>query len=247
MESQPQKKRKNLLHDIIKTNFKCVICQDYLCRSITLLCQHTFCEGCLVNLNERKCPVCNIPFILPPSNIHNCAIDNTIEELKGKKFITRKAEDSHRILKLELEDIVRQEIKDEIWSQIAGDEIQKFYRENNVNNCPNRIVPNIDRIVPNIDRIVPNIDRIGIVPHNDPSTFEVDLRNFPHPYFQQQRPYRPSFISSVRGVVMSRRFTEAIGAIAIFSFAMRYTIRVIHNVFPTSRMFIPLMKFKWEQ
>lgn len=124
--------------------FICGICTHVYNEPVTLLCQHTFCRPCLLEMTrskhsdsseelfvspgpvllngycngrnrQSKCPLCNLPFVIPPKAI-NFAINDYIESsLTGEQRDERKKD----ALKKSLEEEVRTELKEELYNTVV--------------------------------------------------------------------------------------------------------------------------------
>jgi len=101
-------------------NTNCAICMDTFYKPITIMCQHTYCKGCLLKMKDRKCPLCKIRFVIPKEynrNIYN------IGKLVNPKYIEglEKKEE-----KLEIVKSVKDELRTEIYNEIVNNELEEY-------------------------------------------------------------------------------------------------------------------------
>lgn len=70
---------------------KCLICPqcgDILCEPVTLFCQHTMCQSCMLLHSTDKCVICGKKSLMPSSP--NFQLKNIIEKIYGEKYINER-------------------------------------------------------------------------------------------------------------------------------------------------------------
>jgi len=132
---------------VLAEHFTCSICTDIFRKPMTLICQHTFCYDCLLQLEkpdrgsihmmivpkQYRCPTCRSRYIFPDSSKHNIVIENFIQsqldvsQIEERKFTIEKYEVFDRI-----QDEIRKEIMDTVLGDLSNDQ------ELNLNNLDNR-------------------------------------------------------------------------------------------------------------
>lgn len=78
------------LIDELKNMYNCAICQNFLCKPVTLMCQHTFCKNCITmhikndsfETTFPSCPLCSQKFYLVEMDNKNSIIESTFDVLK---------------------------------------------------------------------------------------------------------------------------------------------------------------------
>lgn len=128
----------------------CSICREILYKPVTLLCQHSFCYPCLKtfysqrteygrNDDRSKCPICKIPYTLPP--FHNKQMQSMIEDKFPEQCKIRKEEIKKEEIKKTMEDIIEKEVRLEVWNTISTD----FY-DNTLNDDSETVVQPLSTI-----------------------------------------------------------------------------------------------------
>lgn len=108
----------------LEDTLKCNICKEIFNEPVTLICNHTFCYSCIINMPAsqwapRKCPMCQVLIWLPPQHTVNFILRDVIINIYGQqKYETIKQERTKGILKKSLETEVKEEIKTEIWRTV---------------------------------------------------------------------------------------------------------------------------------
>lgn len=118
-------------------SFSCGICKELMYRPVTLLCQHSYCYLCLetyylgdprvVDPNypdvvyytdkKNKCPLCNIPYTLPP--MENALMSDVLEHRFPKEYTERRQYVEHTKL-IENKSIEEEKkMRKEIWNIIS--------------------------------------------------------------------------------------------------------------------------------
>ena len=120
-------------------NYMCSICQDILYRPVTLICQHTFCYLCLEEYynsdgliddstfseiryqsqKKNKCPLCNIPYTLPP--MENIMLTTLIEEKFPEEYHERKDYFENEKAMEKKKQETEQTMRREIWNMLSTD------------------------------------------------------------------------------------------------------------------------------
>jgi hypothetical protein len=122
-----------------ENSYHCSICHNVMYRPVTLICQHSYCYPCLetyyngdkiipdyhFNLafytakKQDKCPLCNIPYTLPP-------MENTLfAELLEKKYPEQYEQQRIYITTTKNEEAIKMHtenrIRKEVWNLISTD------------------------------------------------------------------------------------------------------------------------------
>ena len=71
-------------------DFTCAICHDILYEPVTLFCQHSYCQSCLVGRPVHSCPVCRLALFIPP--VFNRWMQSRIIEYYGQEVYKRRGE-----------------------------------------------------------------------------------------------------------------------------------------------------------
>lgn len=135
------------LPEILKEYAKCGICLCVIMKPMTLLCQHSFCYECLVGLvkkdkssnnnmilgprvNKYDCPSCKEPFIFPRKNTHNVMLEDLISQLTPED---QKEQRKIVIVKREMEDKIREELRQELLGALVRNGNQDLNNNQNRN------------------------------------------------------------------------------------------------------------------
>jgi hypothetical protein len=78
----------------------CPKCNQIFCDPVTLFCQHTLCQSCLVIESPDKCFVCNNDIMLPTNG--NYQLKNIIDKIYGEDYFKHRKEDFQQILSNDL-------------------------------------------------------------------------------------------------------------------------------------------------
>jgi hypothetical protein len=84
MTTSPPPSDKKINFDDIDELLKCDVCKDTLYNAPTLICQHTFCESCIISLKE--CPMCRLKLYHPSKK--NQLINDIVLILYGSEKTT---------------------------------------------------------------------------------------------------------------------------------------------------------------
>jgi len=87
---------------------------DPFVEPVTLLCNHTFCRGCLVDVENKRCPTCQLLFWVPPNN--NYVLVDILKKVYGEEIYNKAVEDS---TKDKEKGELREKIEAEMWRGIA--------------------------------------------------------------------------------------------------------------------------------
>ena len=118
-------------------SYTCGICRELMFRPVTLLCQHSYCYGCLetyyygdpsipdanypdiiyFSKKHDKCPVCNIPYTLPP--LENTLMAEMLEQKFPEEYEKRRKYIQHEHLLEDKKFEEEQSIRKEIWNSIS--------------------------------------------------------------------------------------------------------------------------------
>nr|QBK87317.1 MAG: RING-type zinc-finger protein [Marseillevirus LCMAC201] len=115
--------------DKLKGILKCGICLNVLRNPNTLLCQHNFCQKCLVKtkLNaerQRKCPICNVNYVIPKE--YNRVLQEVSECLFSTEHAKLKSEEDLQEKKEEIIDEVRKQLHTELYNQCVENSLLEF-------------------------------------------------------------------------------------------------------------------------
>lgn len=123
------------LSDTLQQSLVCGICMDKFYQPVTLICQHTFCKGCLMQSHDRKCPICKIGYVIPRE--YNRIIDTASQIFFHEEWLERDAELQRHKLKRDLRKEVEQELRNELFDQVVNIGLEEFRavnspRQNNI-------------------------------------------------------------------------------------------------------------------
>lgn len=121
-EEQITKEVDNLHQSLI-----CPICTQKFYNPVTLICQHTFCKECLVMMNERKCAICRVGFIIPKE--HNRIIEDAVKVFFREEWEERDEEFKAEHHREDIEKEVREEIRRELFNEVVTGVMQEFEEE----------------------------------------------------------------------------------------------------------------------
>lgn len=110
----------------------CGICMDKFYHPVTLICQHTFCKSCLVQAKERKCPVCQLRFVIPQE--YNRIIENAVKVFFNEEWLERDEEARKERLKKDIRSTVEDELREELFEQVVNGQLEEFEDLRVVNN-----------------------------------------------------------------------------------------------------------------
>ena len=153
------------LKDFIKDHLSCGICAQIMHNPVTLLCQHTFCRVCLMELQKSEekrqniyhmpeiynnnqiiakkhhCPVCNTRFFLPPRKMNNFVLKNMIESMIDDPDYFKAREKRALERDPELIEEVKKQLERDLLSQVLDNLnlIDKTKSEQLYQNNPNPI------------------------------------------------------------------------------------------------------------
>lgn len=120
--------------DTIKEDFEdiftCGICQNMLSTPVTLMCQHTFCKNCIIEVANTstvlypRCPICDKPFFMIELDGKNGMIESAVDLVRATYFTEDEMEE-HKMdqekEKLSLE--LRQEVIKELTRELIGENV----------------------------------------------------------------------------------------------------------------------------
>lgn len=124
MNSDEQMDIEEELKEEARQIFKCGICHGLLDEPVSLMCQHTFCKKCLMDVvkhmdyhNNPSCPMCNKRFFLVELTNKNTVIESSLEmvcklvfsEEEIDELMKEKRKDE---MKLSMEEQVRKELEE---------------------------------------------------------------------------------------------------------------------------------------
>ena len=118
-------------------SYSCGICKELMYRPVTLLCQHSYCYKCLETYymgdakihdenfpdvvwysnKKDKCPLCNIPYTLPP--IDNTLLGEVLEHKFPEEYQARRQYVEHDSLVEEKKFEEDRQMRKEIWNSIS--------------------------------------------------------------------------------------------------------------------------------
>ena len=110
----------------------CGICMDKFYHPVTLICQHTFCKSCLVQAKERKCPICQLRFVIPQE--YNRIIENAVKVFFNEEWLERDEEARKERLKKDIRSTVEDELREELFEQVVNGQLEEFEDLRVVNN-----------------------------------------------------------------------------------------------------------------
>lgn len=109
-------------NEILKV-LKCSVCKELFSKPVTLMCQDTFCLGCVEN--KKECPICFRKIFVPPS--HNYKLCEFMDMFLTKENMTdalNEANNRYQINKnkqeLTMEEKTKNALKDAMWRSIVG-------------------------------------------------------------------------------------------------------------------------------
>lgn len=118
--------RKNALKEV----FTCGICRELLYKANTLICQHTFCQSCLMRTKDRKCPICKLAYVIPKE--YSRVVDEAEQILFNEEYADRSAELAAESQRLSIEEKLRREIYNEVVnSTLAEIDTQRLNQDAN--------------------------------------------------------------------------------------------------------------------
>lgn len=74
----------------LETLLTCKQCKQILCDPITLLCQHTFCQSCIITNSDDKCFICKLEMMMPINS--NFQLKSIIEKMYDADFFKERRE-----------------------------------------------------------------------------------------------------------------------------------------------------------
>jgi len=92
----------------LRRTLSCAICMSILYEPCTLLCQHTYCKGCLPAVENSKCPHCRMDFVIPTEINHG--VNTAVSVLFPDDYRKAKAEQDQ----IEHAKTAHQRIEDEL-------------------------------------------------------------------------------------------------------------------------------------
>jgi len=130
-------KEQIIIKDVNITNlekeFECPVCKNLLCNPITLPCQHTFCEWCIIEAVKNKskqCPLCRKVIFIPQNK--NVLLETFVKTIIGdENYSERQKEVGDMKMKLDLETKVRLELRDELYDATIA-EVEQKHNANDV-------------------------------------------------------------------------------------------------------------------
>ena len=119
------------------TNYTCSICRELFYRPVTLICQHSYCYECLEEYynsdgiitdttfpeiryqsqKKNKCPLCNIPYTLPP--MENKMLSTLVEEKFPDEYQERRDYFENEKALEEKKEKMEQTMRQEIWNMLS--------------------------------------------------------------------------------------------------------------------------------
>jgi hypothetical protein len=110
----------NKKNELIKC-LKCPVCQKLLCQPVTLFCQDTFCQSCLITRerqnNNHTCPTCKLQYFRPP--IANFKLSELIDKLFPEEIKIRK-EEIEKLPKPDEKETLKEEIIKSTWRDVIN-------------------------------------------------------------------------------------------------------------------------------
>lgn len=73
-----------------KDSFTCSICLELLCKPMTLICGHNFCDKCISQEENSQCPSCRTVYFKPTD--HNKVLESVIHKIFPSEYMKRTAE-----------------------------------------------------------------------------------------------------------------------------------------------------------
>jgi len=111
--------------DSLEKHLICGICRGVFNEPVTLFCNHTYCNYCIMNLKngyqgEKKCPLCETKIWQPSRRLVNFVLRDLTKEIVGEKQYQEIYDERQReIMKMDMKDEIVEEIRDEMWRSIS--------------------------------------------------------------------------------------------------------------------------------
>jgi len=110
----------------------CPLCQQILCDPVTLFCQHTLCQSCLVLKCQDKCYLCKTDIILPTNS--NYQLKSIIDKIYSEDYFKERKDKFQQVLSNDLKLKKKYEIYKNYFSSLINkvqDKHGKFIVTNN--------------------------------------------------------------------------------------------------------------------
>lgn len=107
----------------IRNDLICGICRDIFLNPVTLICQHTYCRSCVKNINNKKCPMCDLAYFLP--NNDNKTFESIIDTLFSEEYKQRQEHHIDEETRKDLREKIREEIRTEIQNQVISELVHR--------------------------------------------------------------------------------------------------------------------------
>jgi hypothetical protein len=104
--------------DELKEDLTCVICSSTFYKPATLLCQHTFCRGCLEENPNKTCPLCRADYVVPIQ--HNNNMDNLTRKCFPNDYNRAKSEEENLQFAKDARKRIEEEIYKRVYNQAVG-------------------------------------------------------------------------------------------------------------------------------
>lgn len=126
-DNQPDDFKKSTRYNELQKLLTCSCCNQIFLEPVTLFCQHTFCQSCIVLNNEKQqleCPKCNESVVVPVSN--NFQLRGIIDKVYGEDFFKERKEQFEKMLAGNL----KMKRKYEIYKNYFNDLLGKIHESN---------------------------------------------------------------------------------------------------------------------
>jgi len=155
--------------DTIKNSLTCVVCFELFLEPITLMCQHTFCKGCLKVPDFNICPSCRLKSFVPPQR--NIILDDIVQQLFPEIYKHRKVtlEKQEQEKKVQAEDQKKEnDIRNRFWRDMVSASMAHMHQMHPPQQVEHIVYPMVNQqFDPMIQQPIVEEYPLGISPRNN--------------------------------------------------------------------------------